>query len=136
LNRTPARAESLARFLRERFSNVTIAVNAPDLLTSANLIVNATSMGLAPRVNESPMPGEFPPGAVVFDLVYRPAQTRFLRDAASTGARTIGGLRMLVHQGAAAFKLWTGRDAPVELMFQAARQALNGAEDAAFPYSW
>lgn len=134
LNRTPARAESLARFLRERFSNVTIDVNARDLLKSANLVVNATPVGLSPRVNESPMPGAFPHGAVAFDLVYRPAQTRFLRDAASAGARTIGGLGMLVHQGAAAFKLWTGRDAPIEVMFQAARQALNGVEDAAFPY--
>ncbi len=124
-NRTRARAEILAAFLRERFSNLIVIVNSKEI-ANTNLIVNATSLGMWPRVDKTPMPSEFPRGAVAFDLVYRPMQTRFLREAARAGAQTIGGVGMLVHQGAAAFRLWTGRDAPVDKMFDAARHALNG----------
>lgn len=126
LNRTTSRAESLADFLCASFPNAAITVNDERALAKANLIVNATSVGMSPHVDESPMPVAFPRAVVVFDLVYRPAETRFLREAACAGAQTIGGFGMLVHQGAAAFKLWTERDAPVDVMFDAAQRALNG----------
>jgi shikimate dehydrogenase len=67
-----------------------------------------------------------PAGCLAFDLVYNPEETPFLRAAQSRGARAAGGLAMLVYQGAASFRLWTGREAPVEVMFQAARKALAG----------
>jgi shikimate dehydrogenase len=126
LNRTAPRAAMLADTLRQHFPQLALAVNAIDALDDADIIANATSVGMSPRINESPMPYgcAFPRGAVAFDLVYRPTQTQFLRDAERAGARTIGGLGMLVHQGAAAFKLWTGHDAPAEVMFKAAQRQL------------
>ena len=66
---------------------------------------------------------------LVYDLVYQPAETRLILDAREAGARTIGGLPMLIYQGAASFKIWTGKEAPVDIMFQAAEAAL-AAEDA------
>ena len=64
------------------------------------------------------------PGQVAFDLVYVPEQTPFLAAAARGGARTLGGLTMLIHQGAESFRLWTGHEPPLDVMFQAARAAL------------
>jgi shikimate 5-dehydrogenase len=62
---------------------------------------------------------------VVYDIVYNPAETRFLREARQAGAQTISGLDMLVGQGAAAFELWTGQKAPVDIMKQVAVKALQ-----------
>jgi len=98
----------------------------------AELLVNCTSLGTAgtPEKDRSPMPSDLIRSqALVYDLVYQPAETRLLADARAAGARTIGGLPMLIYQGAASFKLWTGKDAPVDIMLQAAEAALAG-EDA------
>jgi shikimate 5-dehydrogenase len=65
-----------------------------------------------------------PGGAFVYDLVYNPADTPLLIAAQEAGAKTLGGLAMLVYQGAKAFELWTGKKAPLPAMFDAARQAL------------
>jgi shikimate dehydrogenase len=92
-----------------------------------SLIVNCTSVGMWPKVEESPWPEDvpFPAGAAVYDMVYRPERTRLLAQAEAAGCRAIGGLGMLVRQGAAAFTIWTRRPAPVEIMFEAAREALK-----------
>jgi shikimate dehydrogenase len=81
-----------------------------------------------PEVEQCPWPDDlaFPSHLTVLDLVYSPMQTKLLQRAASAGARTIGGLGMLVHQGAAAFRLWTGLEPPVETMYEACRQVLGG----------
>ena len=65
---------------------------------------------------------------LVYDLVYQPAETRLIRAARAAGARTVGGLTMLIYQGAASFKIWTGKDAPVDIMFEAAEKALAGKD--------
>jgi shikimate dehydrogenase len=62
---------------------------------------------------------------VVFDVIYNPSQTRLLREAAAVGAKTLNGISMLVHQGTEAFKIWTGRDPPVELMRKVALEELS-----------
>lgn len=95
--------------------------------TEAALLVNCTSLGTAgtPEEDRSPMPSDLIRSqAFVYDLVYQPAETRLIRDAREAGARTIGGLPMLIYQGAASFRLWTGKEAPVDIMLQAAETAL------------
>jgi shikimate dehydrogenase len=82
-------------------------------LAKAKVLVNATSIGLV--ADESPIPAEIiPPDLLVLDLIYN--RTRLLRDAEAAGCTVMDGEFMLLHQGAAAFTLWTGQPAPLELM--------------------
>jgi shikimate dehydrogenase len=92
-------------------------------LSKTKLLVNATSIGL--NADESPVPAEIlTPELLVLDLIY--AQTRLLRDAAAAGGTTSDGETMLLHQGAAAFTLWTGQPAPLEVMGAALKAARAG----------
>ncbi len=127
VNRTRERAERLVGELRQL--DLPVALTGLDEVPRANLIVNATSVGMYPNAEDSPLPREvvIPRGTVVFDLVYRPARTRLLQDAERARARALGGLGMLVYQGAEAFRLWTGYDAPVGVMGEAAQREVNGA---------
>lgn len=98
----------------------------PALAAGCLLVVNATSAGMPPQADVDPLPPACTPrpGQVFYDLVYRPAVTPFLARAAAAGARAIGGIGMLLHQGAAAFERWTNRPAPLEAMRAALRAAL------------
>jgi shikimate dehydrogenase len=99
---------------------------ASEVIKNADILVNATRVGMFPNVNETPVEaGWLGPGQVVFDVNYNPMETRLLREARLAGAKTISGLGMLAWQGAAAFEYWTGIPAPVEVMKEAARKALN-----------
>lgn len=90
----------------------------------ANLLVQASPVGMKPE-DRCPMPPEaFHAGQAAFDLVYNLPETCFTRLAAAGGARTANGLGMLLHQGAEAFTIWTGRPAPVEVMRKALQDAL------------
>ena len=92
-------------------------------LAKTRVLVNATSIGL--EGEDTPIPGEIiPPDLLVLDLVYR--QTRLLRDAAAAGCSVMDGETMLLHQGAAAFALWTGQPAPLEVMGAALSAARAG----------
>ncbi len=99
-------------------------------IRSANLIVNTSPVGMWPDVGATPWPAEidFPDTASVYDVVYNPIETRFLREAKSRGIKTASGLGMLVEQGALSFELWTGMTAPRELMMRTARSVLEGRE--------
>lgn len=89
-------------------------------LSKTKVLVNATSIGL--DGDESPVPGEIiPADLLVFDLIYK--RTRLLRDAAAAGCVTQDGETMLLHQGGAAFTLWTGQPAPLEVMSEALAEA-------------
>ncbi|HEY8768552.1 MAG TPA: shikimate dehydrogenase [Dehalococcoidia bacterium] len=92
----------------------------------AQLLVNCTSVGMADSSQDaSPVPsGLIRPEMLVFDLIYRPLETLLLRDARASGACVLGGLPMLVYQGAASFKIWTGQEAPIDIMLDAARKVL------------
>jgi shikimate dehydrogenase len=82
-------------------------------LAKTKLLINATSIGLA--TDASPIPAEIvPPELLILDLIYN--RTRLLRDAEAAGSQVMDGELMLLHQGAAAFTLWTGQPAPLELM--------------------
>jgi shikimate dehydrogenase len=123
-NRSVARAERLLAELAPE--GVALPLDAAALapaLARCDLLVNCTAVGLKP--GESPLPDErVPRQALVYDLIYNPPQTRLLAAAAARGARTLGGLSMLVGQGAAAFTLWTGQPAPRAVMQRAADEGL------------
>lgn len=134
LNRTLERAERLLADVRPLSGDTALAAlpagheSWAKAAAGADLLINCTSLGSAGAEGETPVPADvIRPDMLVFDLVYRPAETRLLREARARGARTLGGLPMLIYQGAASFKIWTGRDAPVGVMFDAARKALGVA---------
>jgi shikimate dehydrogenase len=85
-------------------------------IKESTLIVNATDVGMFPHILDSPLPNPhwLSTKHIVFDLVYRPLTTRLQSDAQAAGAKTIDGLGMFIHQGAAAFQLWTGMEMPLE----------------------
>jgi shikimate dehydrogenase len=91
-----------------------------------DILVNATSIGLAPLSHEKPEIdyGSIRPGMVVCDVIPAPI-TPFLKEAQTRGAKSVDGLGMLVYQGAIGFKLWTGQDAPVAAMYRALLKAFN-----------
>jgi shikimate dehydrogenase len=122
VNRTPARTETTATL-----AGAAGRVGAPADVRSADLVVNATPIGLAGSgPDELPVDPELlRQGQLVVDLVPNPAVTPLMRAARARGAGDAGGLGMLVHQGALAFELWTGHPAPVEVMRAAAVRALG-----------
>lgn len=101
------------------------ALNAA--LSEASLLVNCTPAGMWPHVDAIPLPDgtQLPEGLLVYDLVYTPRPTRLLQLAQQAGCRTQDGLAMLVHQGAAAFEIWTGKQAPVDTMMRACTDELS-----------
>jgi shikimate dehydrogenase len=109
----------------------TLSLNPDNLsvcLAGAEILVNATSIGMAPKTEESLVPRNLlRAGMVVFDLVYNPVQTRLLHDAWQAGATPLNGLEMLVWQGALAFELWTGLSAPVGVMRTEVLKLINTA---------
>lgn len=79
------------------------------------IIINTTSVGMYPRVDESPLPATLlSPEMIVVDLVYNPLPTRLLREASQAGARIVHGLNMLIMQGVAAMELWSGKQLDIE----------------------
>jgi shikimate dehydrogenase len=124
VNRTASRAVRLAKSLRTKFH---IEVESARLsrkvlhrcVEGADTILNASSMGMDGR-NSPPIDRRwFRSDQWVFDIVYRPVQTKLLQDATSVGAETLNGLDMLVNQGACSFTLWTGKQAPIRDMRRA-----------------
>ena len=132
-NRTLERAVALAAELGGDGRGV-IAIRLADAASlgeaaaGADLIVNSTTVGMrhTPEQDASPLPdGVLGCGSVVYDMVYNPARTPLLAQAELAGATAVGGLSMLIHQGAAAFELWTGKRAPLQVMFDAAERAMT-----------
>jgi shikimate dehydrogenase len=141
-NRTESKADALAADVREGGDSAdgdttgssSDADSRPDatghgldeldaLLADADVLVNATSVGM--EEDATPVPAGALHGDLgVLDAVYRPLETRLLRDAATAGATTVDGARMLLYQGVVAFERWTGRDAPVAAMDDALRSRL------------
>lgn len=126
-NRTSARLRALIA-TAGALSETNAVVTERDIREAcghANLIVNATAVGLSPE-DGLPCDGlAFRPGQAVFDVVYH-RETRFMQEAAAAGAQVSGGLPMLLYQGAAAFELWVGAPAPKELMWRALSQSMKG----------
>ena len=126
--RRPEQAEALADDLSPHDATdalqVTTFDDARPAVQSSRLVVNATPLGMHPETEQTPWPEaeDLSPAHIVYDLVYTPEETRFLRDAAAQGATTLGGLTMLVGQAAAAFTQWTDRSFPREVVLDALRE--------------
>lgn len=122
-NRTAARAEALAGAVGAE----AVPFDAPP--APYDCLVNCTSAGMHGSGAEDTLPCDpaaAGPATLVVDIVYVPEETPLLRAAREAGLSVLGGLPMLIHQGALAFELWTGRPAPLDAMREAARAALAG----------
>lgn len=87
---------------------------------SADLVLNLTGLGMGSHIDETPLDKSwFRPGQMCYDAIYNPEQTRFLREAQEMGCQTLNGLGMVIYQGLEQIKLWTGVDAPAEIMYEA-----------------
>lgn len=96
---------------------ITGYANWTAMAEGASLIVNATPLGMEPDIDSSPVRvgGEEPlRDAICYDIVYKPLKTKFLKQAENAGARTIGGLEMLMQQGSRSFEIWTGSAFPLD----------------------
>jgi shikimate dehydrogenase len=123
INRSPERAARLVAELEVPGVMVASDEAAAAACQAADLVVNATAVGMAggPAPEALPLPlGWLPRSALVYDLVYRPMETPLLAAARQAGLATLGGLAMLIYQGAVAFELWTGQKAPLAQMRAAA----------------
>ena len=126
VNRTTSKAEAIAAEIKKQSPAVKVSVGFPK--TSVDLILNATSLGLKPDDVSSLDEKQFSLNQTraVYDMIYRPAETKLLAAAKSAGCKTANGLGMLLHQGAKAFEIWTGRPAPLAVMRRALEQNIYG----------
>jgi shikimate dehydrogenase len=130
LNRTVERAESLAVLVSRGCGVSAIGLcpsdpRVPEKLADSELLVNATAVGLAASDPPAINPALLHPRILVYDLIYRPRETALLREAKKRGCRVLGGLGMLLYQGALAFELWTGQKASEEAMRRALIETLS-----------
>lgn len=124
VNRTPQRGEALAQLISDKTPAQAEFIPWLDDYTlpqDADIVVNATPVGLYPRISDRPSVDvdSIRPHMLICDIVPNPPRTRFLIEATAKRAKTLDGLGMLVYQGAIAFTIWTGQDAPVDVMRQA-----------------
>ena len=121
-NRTEKRAKKLANELKKYFNTIIEGKNnsasvLKEESKKTDILINTTPVGMYPNVQLSPIHAEFlHEDLIVYDVVYNPLETKLIKDAAEKGCKTIGGLDMLVNQGALAFEWWTNRKPNVNLM--------------------
>ena len=127
VNRTQSRANEIAGEIERQFPDVKISTVYPK--DGVDLILNATSLGLkhddALPLDEKEFSLE--QTRAVYDMIYRPAETALLKAAKAAGCKTANGLGMLLHQGAKAFEIWTGRPAPLDVMRRALEENVYGS---------
>jgi shikimate dehydrogenase len=126
VNRTETKADAVAGEIIERFPSVKVSVGYPK--TPVELLINATSLGL--KLDDvSPLDENqfsLKQAHAVYDMIYRPAETALLKAAKKSGCKTANGLGMLLHQGAKAFEIWTGKPAPLDVMRRALEKNIYG----------
>jgi shikimate dehydrogenase len=128
VNRTSSKAAELAQEIRKRFPAAKVNVGYPPSHQTADLVLNATSLGLKPD-DPSPLDAvQFALGRAgcVYDMIYRPAETPLLKAARLAGCRAANGLGMLLYQGAQALELWSGLNPPIDVMREALRRNVYG----------
>lgn len=121
-NRSINRAKSLAKFYNKHFKITIKGINftkniLKNEIETSDILINATPVGMYPKVNQSPILMEHLHNRLnVFDLVYNPIETQFIKDAKAIGCKTLGGVDMLVNQGALSFEWWTNKKPNLKLM--------------------
>lgn len=131
LNRNVERAEKLAGDISDSGliddikSDSISAIN--NYLGDADILVDTTPIGMHPHIDDEPIAtfDNMHEDLVVFDAVYNPNETVLIKEAIKVGAKPVYGIKMLLYQGAESFKIWTGQDAPIDVMENALRQTLN-----------
>jgi shikimate dehydrogenase len=109
VNRSKERGQALCTELGCDYLPMSSLVRMKAGELEADVIINATSLGMYPRDGKTPFPKELlKKGMIVMDIVYEPLQTRLLREAKEKGCATVDGLEMLIRQGMAQFEIWTG----------------------------
>ncbi|CUS86985.1 shikimate dehydrogenase [Candidatus Kryptobacter tengchongensis] len=120
-NRNTSRAEGLVRYFSQVLGYKDFEVKEfffPEIagdIKSSRLVVNTTPIGMHPNINDLPVQTNeiFHEGQIVYDLVYNPPMTKFLKLAQSKGAEVISGIEMLILQASKSFELWTGKEMPI-----------------------
>ncbi|MBR4447240.1 shikimate dehydrogenase [Methanobrevibacter sp.] len=131
LNRNVDKAQKLANDVLD--SNLISNVEAGSIseissyLREADILINTTPTGMHPNVNDEPIASasDMHEDLVVFDAVYNPNETVLLKEAIKAGAKPVYGIKMLLYQGAESFKIWTGNEAPVDVMEDALRKTID-----------
>ena len=131
LNRNLKKAENLANDLLA--SNLISNVNSSDIseiskcISDADILIDTTPVGMHPNVSDEPIvkAADIHEELVVNDIVYNPNETVLLKEAIKANAKVVYGIKMLLYQGAESFKIWTGREAPVDVMEAKLKETLN-----------
>lgn len=125
-------AETLANEINAKFAPIATFIPFEDKaqirerFQACDIVMNNSGLGMAPHLTESPIEADaFLPTHLAFDATYNPAKTQFLKDAEAKGATILNGLGMLVNQGAIQFKLWTGKEEPVDIMMATVQDIMN-----------
>jgi len=125
LNRTVSKAKELAEALKRKF-NKKISIGSlssndiKEKISDSDILLNTTSVGMKPNINQSLIsPDNLKSDMTIMDIVYNPYETQLVKDAKVAGVKVVSGLEMLIYQGAAAFEIWTGQQAPVQVMRKA-----------------
>jgi shikimate dehydrogenase len=126
VNRSQSKAQKIAGEIKEHFPSVLVRIGYPK--ENVDLIINATSLGLKSN-DSSPLDKKqfsIKQARAVYDMIYRPAETKLLTSAKNAGCKTANGLGMLLYQGAKAFEIWTGESAPLNVMRRALEKSIYG----------
>jgi shikimate dehydrogenase len=122
INRTEERSEAIKDYFNDKMhfdkivTHELMAKENLNVYKESRLIVNTTSLGMYPFIEDSPtnLKESFSSSQIVFDLIYNPLHTKFLELAEEMGAETINGLKMFIVQGAKSFELWTGKTMEID----------------------
>ena len=131
LNRNTEKAHNLAEDVSnsDLIENVTSGPisEIKDYLNDADILIDTTPLGMHPNVNDAPVvrAGDMHEDLVVFDAVYNPNETVLLKEAIKAGAKPVYGIKMLLYQGVESFRIWTGRNPPVDVMEEALRRTIG-----------
>jgi shikimate dehydrogenase len=133
LNRTVSEAKKLSETLKRKFNKkISVGPLSPEIIkekiSETDILLNTTSVGMKPNMHQSLVaPNNLKNDLAVMDIVYNPCETQLFKDAKAAGAKVISGVEMLIYQGATAFEIWTGQQAPVQVMRRVALEQIVGA---------